>query len=284
MTGEVFTILGARGTIGRALAASLQTAGHDVRAVERADLPAFLSGQRPAGHVINCIGLTGNFRDRPLDTAEAHVGITARCLAACRFESFLFLSSTRVYARARATHEDTPLPCLPTDASDVYTATKLAGEALCLSDPRPQVRVARLSNVYAAEPGLNTFLGQILDDGRRTGYVTFRQAPHSAKDYIGIGAIVRLLPRIAATGRHRLYNVASGHNTAHGAIAARLQAELGWRINFWADAPVLRFPAIDNTRLRAEFAPALSVLLEDLSILAAGQEAPCSQSMRQPGA
>ena len=101
---STFTVLGAGGFIGAALVAWLESQNQVVHAVTRASLPALLAGRRPAGHVIDCVGLTGDFRVRPLDTAEAHVGFVARCLAELQFDSFLLLSSTRVYARANATH------------------------------------------------------------------------------------------------------------------------------------------------------------------------------------
>ena len=142
-----FTILGAGGRIGQALVTALRP-HHPVRAIDRAALPGLLSAREPAGHVICCIGLTGDFRTRPLATAEAHVAIPARILADIPFESFLYLSSTRVYAHAATTKEDALLPASPGDPSDLYNLTKLAGEALCLSDPRPTVRAVRLSNVF----------------------------------------------------------------------------------------------------------------------------------------
>ena len=181
-----FTILGASGYVGSALVAALERAGHRVHAVTRGALPALLETRRNAGHVIDCIGLTGDFRTRPHDTAEAHVGVTARCLAALHFESFLFLSSTRVYARATATNESAVLACAPADPSDLYNLTKLAGEAVCLADPRQTVRVARLSNVYGGDMPDDTFLGQLLREGRGTGAVRFRQSAKSSKDYVSL--------------------------------------------------------------------------------------------------
>jgi len=280
-TPQLFTVLGAGGTIGRAVADYLRCRAQFVQTVDRAALPAFLAARRPAGHVIDCIGLTGDFRSRPLDTAEAHVGVTARCLAEVDFTSFLILSSTRVYTNAPATHEDSALVCRPTDPSDLYNLTKLAGEALCLTDPRPTVRVVRLSNVYAADPGADTFLGQVLHEGRTTGRVVFGQAPGSEKDYVSLDDVVRLLPDIAVSGRSRLYNLASGRNITHGQIAATLHARCGWNTRFMADAAELRFPPIEITRLNAEFGTPLRNLLQDLATLSAGQEVPCSRSTRQ---
>jgi len=280
VTGATFTVLGAAGYVGSALVAALERAGHRVRAVTRGALPALLETRRNAGHVIDCVGLTGDFRTRPHDTAEAHVGVTARCLAALHFDSFLFLSSTRVYARADATSEDALLPCVSTDPSDLYNLTKLAGEALCLADPRATVRAVRLSNIYGDAPPADTFLGELLREGAATGTVHFRQSPQSAKDYISLAEVTRLLPAIALRGNHRLYNVAAGVNTSHAAIAVVLRRRFGWHVAFAPGAPALRFRPIETARLTAEFGAALSNLSADLPTLVAhGQEVQCSPSM-----
>lgn len=280
MTAPDFTVLGAGGTIGSALTATLRRDGHRVRPVDRTALPDLLSSRQPCGHVINCIGLTGDFRTRPFDTVEAHIGVVARCLALLHCESLLYLSSTRVYARAVSTDEHAALPCRPADPSDLYNLTKLAGEALCLTDHRASVRVVRLSNVYGPAPGDGTFLGQVITAGRETGRVLFRQGPDSEKDYVSLADVVRLLPAIAARGRHRLYNLAAGQNTTHQDIASILAASLGWRTAFVADAPAIRFPPIEISRLREEFWSPLSIFSSDLPTLASGQEAPCSPSTK----
>lgn len=278
-----FTILGAGGRIGQALVAHLSTVA-SVQAIDRAALPDFLSSTQDAGHVISCIGLTGDFRTRPLDTAEAHVGLTARILARGGFRSFLYLSSTRVYANARTTREDAALTVMPADASDLYNLTKLAGEALCLSDPRPTVRVARLSNVTHVQPDADTFLGQLIREGQEAERIVLRQDGRSAKDYIACTDVVALLPRIARGGRQRLYNLAAGRNVTHAAIAALLRAHRGWTVDFAPDAPLVHFPSIDVSRLMGEFAPALSDPLLPLRMMPPGQEALCSQSMRRAAA
>ena len=232
-----FTILGAGGFIGRALAHHLRIAGHEVLPVARDGLAAFLAGRFPAGHVINCIGLTGDFRTRPRDT----------------------------------TREDSPVQISPGAPGELYAITKLAGEALCLSDPRAEIRVARLSNVYGAGMGEDCFLGQVIAEGRATGAVALRQGLLSCKDYIAIDDVIALLGRIAVGGRERLYNVATGHNTTHDAIAAALARSLGWRVGAIEGAAVQRFPRIDITRIKNEFGMPRCGVLDDLPALAAGQ-------------
>lgn len=261
------TILGAGGFIGRHLGAYLGTLGHEAAAVDRTGLPDFLTGTRDAGHIIYCIGLTGDFRSRPLDTAEAHAGILARVLQRGAFASLLYLSSTRLYARADIAREDVPLPVQPAASGDLYNATKLAGEALCLSDPRPDVRVARLSNVYGPGMGTASFLGQVLTEGAATGQVLLRQSLRSAKDYIAITDTVRLLSAIALGGGARLYNVASGINTTHDALARELHRNFGWQVSATEDATALRFPRIDINRVSVEFGAPVHSILDDLPAL-----------------
>jgi nucleoside-diphosphate-sugar epimerase len=279
-----FTILGAHGFIGAALVAWLESEDHIVHAITRASLPALLAARRSCGHVIDCIGATNDFRSRPHDFAEAHVGIVSRGLSELLFDSFLLLSSTQVYSRATATRESTVLPVSLEDSTDIYNATKLAGEALCLANAERDIRVARLSNVYGLSP-VDTFIGRLMREGHSTGGVVFYQSPASTMDYVSIAAVVRLLPAIATAGRHRIYNLAAGSNTSHGAIASRLREIMGWRASFQTDAPTVRHLPIDTTRVDDEFGPTSSNLSADLpSLLALEQECQCSPSMRHMAA
>jgi nucleoside-diphosphate-sugar epimerase len=264
------TVLGAGGFIGRTLVAHLRAAGRPVNPVTRADLPGFLALRPPVGDLIYCIGLTADFRTRPLDTAEAHVGLVGRMLAELDFRSFMLLSSTRVYGRAEVGREGLPLTVQPGAPDDLYNITKLAGEALCLSDARPAVRVARLSNVYGAGMGAGNFLGQVLAEGAARGAVTLRQNLRSAKDYIAIAEVLPALLAIAERGAARLYNVASGVNTTHDAIVRVLSNALGWHVSVHECAAATRFPRIDVTRLTLEFGAPRNGILEDLPELVSG--------------
>ena len=95
--GERFTVLGSRGHLGSHLARALQHAGHEVFLPGRGEpLPA------AAGHVLFCIGVASDFRTRALDTIAAHVCALETALRTESWTSFLYLSSTRVYAGGSA--------------------------------------------------------------------------------------------------------------------------------------------------------------------------------------
>jgi nucleoside-diphosphate-sugar epimerase len=242
------TVFGASGFVGSRLVEQLHTDGFEVRSVLRGD-----AGWRDEalGHTFFCIGLTADFRQRPLDTLDAHVGAATEILRHGRFDSFLYLSSTRVYAGAAIAREDMPISVDPSDPSDLYNLSKLTGEAACLALARPEVRVARLSNVFG--PGMDqaNFLGSILADAAAGRPVRLGQAADSAKDYVAVDDVVEALVVIARDGTERLYNVASGVDTTHGEILAGLESLTGRPGEIAAGALTVRFPRIDVSRLRA---------------------------------
>lgn len=246
-----FTVLGASGYIGSRLVERLRADGHTVWAPARGD-GRVLSA--PLGHVLYCIGLTGDFRARPFDTTDAHVTFLAQVLQRAQFDSLLYLSSTRVYQGAVRTDEGAQLTVQPGDPSYLYNLTKLTGESLCHASGRSHVRVARLSNVVGLgmDAASGNFIASLLRDAR-AGHVVLQSSIESAKDYIHIDDVVDWLPRIALGGKAVTYNVASGVQTTHAQWLQWLVTHTGCSYSVLADAPTQYFLPINVHRLQAEF-------------------------------
>jgi len=263
---ERFTVLGGRGHLGSHLAQALQRAGHEVVLPARDEpLPA------AAGHVLYCIGVASDFRTRALDTIAAHVGVLERYLRSDDWSSFLYLSSTRVYAGSTSGSESAELRLRPADPDHLYNLSKAAGEALCLTLPRPTLRVVRIANVYGDDAGTGTFVADVLRDAR-SGEVHFGLAPASEKDYVALADVLDILPRIALHGRERLYNIAAGRNVRLSELAAALERLAKVRCTFAPDAPVVRFPRIAIERVTAEFGFRPEQLLDSLPDLLFAKE------------
>lgn len=253
------SLIGGHGFIGRHLHSCLLESGWSCYIAEREDAALY---QADLGHVFYCAGLTADFRQRPYATVEAHVQLLASILQQSQFASLTYLSSTRVYAGATATDEKASLVVRPHESGDLYNLSKLLGESLCLSSQRP-VRIVRLSNVYGENmPGQN-FLSEVLTAAAKQGYVRFRSAPDSQKDYIAVQDVVHYLPLIALQGQLGIYNLASGQNRSNAAIAASLQSQ-GVQCDFEKNAPVIAFPVIDIAKLRTEFGTPHHDLANDL--------------------
>lgn len=244
------TIFGGHGFVGSALCRELRARGHDVIRQPRDTLDPPQGG---FGTVVWCIGLTADFRTRPIDTATAHVGLLAKLLGTSTVERVVYLSSTRVYGAARITSEDSAVSLRPTDPSDLYNATKLAGEALVLTALRDAGSVVRLSNVVGpAEHTRATFIGAITRQAM-LGKIVLESAPESAKDYLWIDDAARGLADIATKGRARIYNLARGAQTPHAAWARALAGATGCEVSVREGAPLQGFAPIDISRLNTEF-------------------------------
>ncbi len=242
------TVFGAQGFVGRHLTQYLRGQGWAVLALGRGAEPP--EGQS-LGHVFYCIGLTADFRSRPFETIDAHVSLAAEILRRTRYASFLYCSSTRVYAGCAEAAETARLTVAPSDPSDLYNLSKLMGEAACLAVGQPEVRVARLSNVFGADDVSDNFLTSVLRDAVTLGRVVLQSSPASAKDYVAVEDVAAALARIAVHGRERIYNVAAGRNTSNAELLAAIQAATGCEVIAAADKESQVFPLISVTRLRA---------------------------------
>jgi len=259
---KLVTILGSSGFIGSHLAAKLKEQGIECfcpqRGVEFTD--------RELGDVIYCIGLTADFRTRPFDTVEAHVSELSRVLRRCSFNSLLYLSSARIYGASSDTKETAGLNVRPIEPDNLYNISKLMGESLCFACS-PKTRVARLSNVYGNDFSSDNFLSGVIRDALRSGKVALRTSLDSEKDYLSISDAVDLLIKIAAGGRERLYNVASGTNVSNRELTRRIQELTGCDVEVTPNAPRIAFPLIDIERARDEFGFKPSSVLDNMEEL-----------------
>jgi len=256
-----YTIVGGRGFIGRALCERLRLAGHDVSV--RTHLEA-VDGT-PLGHVVYASGIAGATASDPPYAYGSHIDGVRRILEGARFDSFLYLSSARVYGASAETTESAPLSVEPDGGRDLYRITKIAGEARVLAHPSPAVRVARLSNVTGESFTSSLFISDVLRQAAATGRIAVRTTRLSAKDYIAIGDACRYLAAIATRGAARIYNVAWGANITNGAIYDALQA-LGIVIDIAPDAADVSLPVVSVHRLQTEFGPPDESLLTNLPL------------------
>jgi nucleoside-diphosphate-sugar epimerase len=247
MRPQRVTVLGASGFIGSALVRDLRKQGITCLACTRTSPPP---KNEALGHVVYAIGLTADFRQRPLETAEAHVCVLRQLLADADFESLTYLSSTRVYQPQGPTHESSTLSVQPQRLDDLYNLSKMLGESLCLQSGRAGVQVARLSNVVGLRKDKDIFIDQILEEIVRTRRLRLHSSLDSAKDYIDISDVVSALVGLIGSGAEGVFNIASGAMTSHRTVLEHIRRVLEFELEAHATASPASDPVpIDTTHL-----------------------------------
>jgi nucleoside-diphosphate-sugar epimerase len=260
-----YTVLGASGFVGGELCQALQ--GKELFTPIRLAMPEYLRQlkEQHLGTVFYCVGMTANFRQQPFATIDANLSLLRTILETCEFDSLVYLSSTRVYSGSAQTDEEAILSFRPQDPDHLYNLSKAMAESLCLNCDR-NVKVARLANVYGKRMQIHNFLASLLLEAVNTRIVRIRTAPSSVKDYIAIEDVSRYLLALAQSGKQRVYNLASGMNISHQAIADTLRG-LGIAVEFTAAAQDVRYPQISTQRLFHEFGQNTRHVLDDIADL-----------------
>jgi|SRR5579862_2657533 len=244
----LYSIIGAGGFVGSHLVTHLTRGGHECQAIYRRDpLP------RRLGHAIYCVGVSN--KAKPMHLINAHVSTLSRVLQCSSFDSFTYLSSTRVYqynSPKNAVTEAANLTLNPANPSDLFNISKIAGESLCLSFPQENIRVVRLSNVYGPNDKSNNFLTAILRQVLTLGRATIVNGLNSCKDYIDVQDVMMALENIPIRASSRIINVATGRNVSNRKIISIIKSQTGVIVDVRQDLPEVRFPVIAIDRLIKE--------------------------------
>jgi len=258
------TVLGASGFIGSSLVNYLRENKINAWAPDRDD-PAIY--RRNLGNVVYCIGLTADFRSKPFDTVDAHVSTLTKVLRLCKFSSFLYLSSTRLYgSRSGIAHEEDAIRVEPLDLNYLYNISKALGESVCFATGNPGVKVVRLSNVYGSQANPVNFLPSLIKDALEKKRIILRTSLDSKRDYISIMDVISILPKIISKGRHKIYNLASGKNTTNREIVNRLSRLTGCTVKVDQSVRKVSYPTVSIDRLRDEFGFNPSRITRDLGL------------------
>lgn len=251
------TIIGGRGFVGAALARHLQSQGWTCHLPEKGS--PWPVHDRPLGHVFYCAGLTGDYLARAADTVEAHVSLLARVLQSDRWDSLVYLSSTRLYDGLSAgtlASETTLLPVASQVPRHLFDLTKLAGESLCHALGQGRARVARLASVYDSPADPNGFLPALLRQVAQAGrgdVLPVQSSAQAERDYVHLPDVLKALVDIAQRGTQTVYNVASGENVSNAQLAAWVEQRAGRRLQFRAGSPGAGSAVVDIARLRQDF-------------------------------
>lgn len=246
-----FTVFGASGFIGSHLAEFIRTKDTEVFCPKRDEQ---ININENLGNIIYCIGLTADFREKPFETIEAHVCKLKDLLQKHIFDSFTYISSTRIYIHnIGKVDEHTMIPISVNDPFDLFNSSKLTGELLTLNSRKPKTRVVRISNVIGNDFSSKNFITSIIRSALSDGKIVLRTTPYSSKDYISVDDVVKLLYHISLRGESSIYNLASGINTTNEEICKIIQEETNCTVEYANKLDTIVFPSISINKIQDEF-------------------------------
>lgn len=273
-----YTVLGASGFIGSHLVEHLARMGADVSAPARdAAWPT-----RGLGHVVYCVGMTADYLERPLDTADAHVCRLVGLLREAEFDSLQYLSSTRLYDSGRPeAREANDLVLNPANPRHLFDLTKAAGEAICLRHGGARTHVLRLSSVYADSLDSDNYVHEIVRLAMENAEVALDTAPDYERDYIDVADVCDAVVAIAEGGRRPIYNVASGANVSNSELFKAVARATGCRISALRPASGTSSPTIDIGAIRDDFGISPCSILDNVGRIVAVQATRSFGSLRR---
>lgn len=245
----LFTVFGGTGFIGSHVTSYLESQGHEVRMPRRHEEV----GATLLGHVIFAEGILVGASARVAEIVKVHIDKPRKIIKSANYESFLYLSTAKLYQDSDEAIETSPLEIANENIADIYTVSKLFGESVCLNIENPFVRVARISTVIGRNAYNNTFVYDIIDQATKNRSVVFSASASSERDYVAVSDVATVLEKISIGGKHRVYNVASGQQISHRTFADVLARLTGSSIRFEAGATTMRWPSINTQRIENEF-------------------------------
>jgi len=247
-----FTIIGSSGFIGSNLVKYLHEQDFQVITITR-DTPIESYKNIDCGNVIYCAGITSDFRTKPFETVEAHVCYLQKILQTLNFESFIYLSSTRVYKSNNDCSEEADIKVNSNNPDYIYNISKLMGESLCLTLPSKNIKVLRLSNVCGYNYNSGDFIYLLLKDALINKKIILNTTLNSSKDYISINDVIKLITKISIEGKEKIYNIASGNNINNQEIIDILKTFIYFTVEVNENAQEIIFPQINIEKIKKEF-------------------------------
>ena len=206
-------------------------------------------------NVIYCIGNQNWLKD-PEVTYNANLAMVTKIIFNNKFDSFTLLSTTRLYfANPKTkTSENDPININSNNKSFLYNSLKIAAENLCLTLNNKNIKVIRMSNLFGDNFTnqayiLPTWIRDSIINKKIDLYIN----KNSTKDFIYVDDAFDVLLKIIKTGKHRLYNVASGKNIKLSKILKEIKKITNCKINYTNSSNIIKEPKINIKRIVNEF-------------------------------
>ena len=244
-----YTIFGHKGFLGQNIIAYLK----------KNNLGFFLPKKRQftfsknLNNIIYCIGIDDVFED-PLSSIKANFQLASKIILENKFDSFIFISTTRIYFNSNKTAENDLIHINPNSKNYFFNCLKLSAENFCLSQKNKNIKVVRLSNLYGDHFGKQKYLlPTLIRNSLKKNVIDININKNSKKNYLNVEDAIDVIFKIIHKGKYRLYNVASKKLYTLNFIAKNIQKVTGCKIIYRNQKYKYNEPKININRIKKEF-------------------------------
>ena len=219
------------------------------------------------GHIIYCIG-SDDWLNDSYNSYYANLGYLPEIINKNKYQSFTFLSSTRLYRNLKKTDEDCSLIINPTNLDNYYNIKKICAESFLLSQKNSKIKIIRLSNIYGVSPNSTLVIPTLIMNAINKKKIRILINKKSSKDFLSIEDAFTIILKIIKNGKRNLYNVGSGKNITLQQISQKISLYTNCKVIYRNQKKIIKEPIINISKIKKEFKfkPSSSIV-NDLSSL-----------------
>ena len=205
------------------------------------------------GNVIYCIGSDDVIKN-PLNAVLSNLLILSKIIEQNKFETFTYISSTRLYLNTNETNENDDIRIKVNSKNYLFNSLKVAAENFCLSKNNKNIKVVRLSNLYGPNFSNQVYLlPSLIRDSLKKKQINILINKKSKKNYLYVNDAIKVILKIINKSRFRIYNIASDKRISLENIAFAVKKATNCKIVYKNQNIKLDEPIIDINRIKKEY-------------------------------
>lgn len=244
-----FTVFGHTGFLGSNIVRYLKERNYSVY------LPARNQTKFPKNlnNVIYCIG-SDNVLENSINGVNSNLFILSNIIEKNKFQSFTYISSTRVYLNNIKTHENSHIKIDVNSKHYFFNSLKVAAENLCLSKDNKNVRVVRISNLFGFNFKKQIYLlPTLIRNAIKKKKIEILINKKSKKNYLNVEDAIRITLKIIQKSKYRIYNIASDKRISLEKIAQQIKRNTNCKILYKNQRIKFDEPIININRIKKEY-------------------------------
>jgi nucleoside-diphosphate-sugar epimerase len=204
------------------------------------------------GHIIYCIG-SDDWLNDSYNSYYANLGYLPEIIKKNKYQSFTFLSSTRLYRNLKETDEDCSLVINPTNLDNYYNIKKICAESFLLSQKNSKIKIIRLANIYGFSPNSTLVIPTLIMNAINKKKIRILINKKSSKDFLSIEDVFTIILKIIKNGKRNLYNIGSGKNITLQQIAQKISLYTNCKVIYSNQKKIIKEPIINISKIKKEF-------------------------------